>query len=466
MATIAETFAAAVERHQTDRLGEAEQMYRQILAVEPEHAGAWHFLGVVAYQKGNLEGALQCARRSLEIEPDQANVHNNLGLVLHDLGLFDEAAECFRRALELQPRYATAHYNLGRALREQGKLDETPACYRRALELTPDDLDVRLARSTLHLLVGDFDRGWSEYEWRWRIGISGADQFRKPEWRGEPLSGKTVLLHSEQGLGDTLQFIRYAPLVKRLGAVVLAGCQRPLKNLLARSPGIDRLIGDGHELPPFDFYAPLLTLPRTFRTTLDTIPNCVPYVFADPTLIAEWHEKLADVRGYRVGINWHGRVGQLESRKRDVPLSCFARLAELPGVRLISLQKGNRAELAGQARSAIVEFRDIDEAHGAFMDTAAIMMNLDLVITSDTSVAHLAGALGVPVWVALPFVPDWRWLLDRSDSPWYPTMRLFRQKSLGDWAGVFEDIRKELQHVVGRSTGISPTASGMSGKPG
>jgi hypothetical protein len=259
------------------------------------------------------------------------------------------------------------------------------------------------------------------------------------------------LIHAEQGLGDTFQFLRYLHMVKAQCAKIIVEVQRPLLRLLAKAPDIDELIGKGDELPTFDVYAPLLSLPRIFQTTLVTIPARVPYLFAERVLVQRWREKLERVGGFRVGVNWHGRPGRGAHRQRDIPVDCLASLAQVPSVRLINLQKGDfQRELAARCDpKAVVDLGgDIDQERGAFMDTAAIMMNLDLVISSDTSIPHLAGALGVPVWLTLPCVPNWRWLQDRNDSPWYPTMRLFRQQSAGDWTGVFAAIRAELQHLA------------------
>jgi hypothetical protein len=224
-----------------------------------------------------------------------------------------------------------------------------------------------------------------------------------------------------------------------------------LLRVLANAPGIDQLIGTGDELPAFDVYAPLLSLPRIFQTTLETIPARIPYLFAEQGLVRHWRAKLQGISGFRVGVNWFGRSSRGAHRQRDIPVDCLASLAQVPGVRLINLQKGDlQRELAARCGpEAVVDLGgDIDQEHGAFMDTAAIMLNLDLVISSDTSIPHLAGALGVPVWLTLPCVPNWRWLQDRNDSPWYPTMRLFRQQSAGDWTGVFATIRAELQHLA------------------
>lgn len=296
------------------------------------------------------------------------------------------------------------------------------------------------------LLLGDFKHGWAEYEWRFSSGKVESFDFPQPQWKGQNISGKTILLYAEQGLGDTIQFVRYASMVKNQGAYVIVACQKPVAKLLTNISGIDQLITEGQPFPVFDCYAPLLSLPGIFKTELSSIPAKVPYLFADQALAAYWQSRLRGVSGFRMGINWRGKVDSAEWIQRDIPLDLMASLAELPGVRLISLQKGpGQQDLTSAAgRLPIIDLGEFDTEQGAFMDTAAIMMNLDLIITSDTSIAHLAGALGVPVWVALPLVPDWRWLLDRSDSPWYPTMRLFRQEQIGDWTGVFENIKTAL----------------------
>jgi len=325
------------------------------------------------------------------------------------------------------------------------------ACYRRATELAPDFIGAHWNLSLLLLLFGDFEHAWPEYEWRWKTGKIPPRNFPKPQWRGEPARGKAILIHCEQGFGDTFQFIRYVPLVKELGASVIFECQRPLARLLANFPGVDQLIPAEEELPYFDFHIPLLSLPGVFRTSLANIPTPTPYLCADSGLIAHWREILAPVTGFRIGVNWHGRLYNDEIVPRDVPLAHFLSLAEVPGVSLISLQKSTTPNQPAPARSQHLFVQpgpDFDETRGAFMDTAAIMKNLDLVITSDTSVVHLAGALGVPVWVAMPYAGDWRWLRHRSDSPWYPTVRLFRQEKSGDWEGVFQQIRAALDETM------------------
>ena len=320
--------------------------------------------------------------------------------------------------------------------------------------MRPDLAEARKNLAQLRLLVEDFEAGWPEYEWRWRTGEMPPPEFSQPRWVGESLSGKTVLLHAEQGFGDTLQFIRYAPLVQELGARVVVLCPLSLVPLLSRCGGIDELCGDDRSLPAFDCHVPLLSLPGIFETTMATIPAKVPYLFADLSLVEQWKAKLEGVRGLRIGINWQGRGGEGDFRLRDLPLETLAKLAEIPRVRLISLQRGEGREalLPDADRWPIFDLGDqVDGERGAFMDTAAVMRNLDLVITSDTAVAHLAGGLAVPVWMGLPFVPNWRWFLNRDDSPWYPTMRLFRQQKANDWTNVFMEMRGHFR-VVSRGT--------------
>jgi tetratricopeptide (TPR) repeat protein len=425
------------------KLEEAVACCRRALQLNPDFAEAHNNLGAAFKEQGNPAEAIACYRRALERKPDFVEAHYNLGVAVNDQGQLDEAIACYRRALELKPDYAEAHTNLGVALGDQGKLDEAAACYHQILARKPDFAEARWNQSLLSLLTGDFPQGWAGYQWRWKAKICQPRDFSQPLWDGQPLEGRTILLHAEQGLGDTIQFIRYAALVKQAGARVLVECQKPLVRLLAGCRGIDALIGRGDELPPFDVQAPLLSLPGIFGTSLETIPADVPYLFADPALAEQWRRELAPIAAFKIGIAWRGSPIHRNDRARSFPLSCFEPLANLPGIHLFSLQKGPGAEELQAARDPF-PVTELGNRLSDFMDTAAVMRNLDLVVTCDTSIAHLAGALGIPVWVAMPLVPDWRWLLGRDDSPWYPAMRLFRQKTLGDWPGVFGKIKVEL----------------------
>jgi hypothetical protein len=296
----------------------------------------------------------------------------------------------------------------------------------------------------LRLLRGDLAAGWPDYEARWPAGKVAARHFREPLWDGGPLDAKTILVHAEQGLGDTIQFSRYLPLLAERGGRMIFECQKSLVRLLSGWPGIAELIPQGEPLPPFDVQSPLLSLPGIFRTSLETIPVHVPYFFAAADVVEHFRHEFSAVAGRKIGIVWHGDPRQENNPARSIPLRCFEALAAIPGVQLVSLQKGSGAE---QLKEVAGRFPVIEAGSrfNDFMDTAGAIMNLDMIIGCDTSVVHAAGALGAKVWVALSYVPDWRWLLERADCPWYPNMRLFRQQRPGDWPAVFEEIRAALE---------------------
>ena len=426
------------------QLDEAIACYRRALELKPDFVEIHNSLGVALKEQGTPDKALACYRRALELKPDYAEALNNLGNALRDRGQLDEALGCYRRALELKPDFARAHSNLGVAFNDQAKREEALACYNRALELQPDLAEVHLYRSLLWLLTGDLSRGWAEYEWRWKAKVSAPRDFSQPPWDGQPLEGRTILLHAEQGLGDAIQFVRYAALVKQRGGTVVVECPRPLVSLLRGCAGIDQWVERGGKLPAFNVQASLLSLPGIFQTTLANIPATAPYLFADPGLAERWRQELGGEAGLKIGIVWRGNPKNTHDRDRSIPLGCFEPLARCSGVRLFSLQKGAGVE---QLQEAAERFPAVELGSRLedFRDTAAVLVNLDLLITCDTAVAHLAGALGTVVWLVLPLVPDWRWLLDRSDSPWYPSMRLFRQDRREDWPGVFRKIGNALQ---------------------
>jgi Tfp pilus assembly protein PilF len=432
------------------RRPEAVARLEEALRLQPDHAQAYNNLGLLLTESGRPAEAAVMLAQAVRLRPSFVEAHNNLGLAWAALGRPDLAEARYQEALRLQPGQWEVHANLGNLHTDQGRHDEGLACYQLAVWLKPDS-PVRWARAVALLAKGDFERGWPEYECRWRhVGMTPR-QLAQPRWDGSPLEGRSILLYTEQGLGDTLQFIRYAPLVKQRGGSVLVECPASLVPLLSRCPGIDRLVAAGSDLPEFDVQAPLLSLPLLCGTTLATVPAQVPYLFPNPDEVEHWRRALGPAPGLKVGIAWQGNPEYVNDRFRSVPLAEFEPLARLPGVRLYSLQKGPGTEqlraLAG--RFAVSELAaDLDATGGAFLETAAVMKNLDLVVCSDTALAHLAGGLGVPVWVALPAAADWRWLRDREDSPWYPTMRLFRQAALGAWGPVFERLGAEVRKLV------------------
>jgi tetratricopeptide (TPR) repeat protein len=433
------------------KVEEAVASFREAIRLEPNYGRAYSNLGNAYREQGNLEEAVACCRQALLLEPESAEAHNTLGAALLNQGKVTEALANFQPAVHLKPAYANAYHNLGAALLEQGRAEEALENFRQAVRHKPDYANAHMSLGMVLLYLGHFTGGWAEYEWRWRTKEFAPRPFPQPRWNGTGLAGKTILLHAEQGLGDTLHFIRYASLVKERGGTVLVECQPSLLRLLARCPGIDRLVAAGTPLPPFDVHAPLLSLPLVFGTTLEKVPADVPYLIADPILEQGWRDELSMSGGFKVGIAWQGNPQHKKDRQRSLPLVKLAPLAQVPGIRLISLQKGPGTEQLRDAREQlpVIDLGSrLDEASGPFMDTAAVMKNLDLVITTDTATAHLAGALGVPVWVALPFAPDWRWQADRADSPWYPTMRLFRQPRPGDWEDVVCRMTEALRQLV------------------
>jgi tetratricopeptide (TPR) repeat protein len=453
-----------VAQQMLGQLDDAAASYRQALRLQPQHADAHHNLGFILAQQRNPREAETHYRAAMRLKPDHAEAHHNLALLLRQEGRLPEAVSHFREAVRARPDHVQALHNLGLTLVGLGQVEDGLACYERVLELRPDEAETRFCRSLVWLLKGDFARGWTEYEWRWRSKRATPPRHNQPPWDGSALAGRTVLLHAEQGLGDTLQFVRYAALVKARGGTVVVECQPALVPLLRACPYIDQVVAQGEGPPPIDVQAPLLGLARIFDTTSDTIPAAVPYIFADQELVERWRRELDELRAFKVGIAWQGSPTHLWDRQRSIPLEKFAALAQVPGVRLISLQHGHgRAQVAAVAdRFAVLDCCDQGDDLGLdFADTAAVIKNLDLIITCDTSVAHLAGALGAPVWVALPHAADWRWLLNRDDSPWYPTMRLFRQARPGEreWDGVFLRMARELRERLAFAGSAGPTRS-------
>lgn len=327
-----------------------------------------------------------------------------------------------------------------------GQIDEAIAAYRRALALNRGLAEAHNSLGLALLLQGEFLPGWDEYEWRWKMKDFPSPQrnLDQVQWTGQPLEGRTLLLHAEQGIGDTLQFIRYLPLIRRLGASIIVECPSELQRLIRPIASGHRVGVTGQPLPPFELHCPLMSLPRVFGTMLDSIPREIPYLRADADDIQTWKDRLGeDLPSLKVGLAWAGSPNHAEDRYRSIALDRLGPLGQVPGIRFVSLQKGHAATQTNKLPHGM-QLIDISEEINDFADTAALIANLDLVIAVDTAVAHLAGAMGAPVWVLLPFAPDWRWMLDREDSPWYPTMRLFRQPLRGDWDSVIARVVRAL----------------------
>jgi tetratricopeptide (TPR) repeat protein len=462
------------------RPAEALASYDQALAIKPDYVEAFNNRGLALLDLQRRAEALASFERALALRPGHVRALNNRGNTLQDLERPAEALASYDQALAIQPRYAQAHYNRGTVLRDLHRPGEALASFDQALAINPGhvdalnnrglvlreldrprealssydralSLDANYAeahsnRSCLRLLLGDFDRGWEEFEWRWRTPACAPwrRDFVQPLWRGEePLAGRTILLHAEQGFGDAIQFARYAPLVAARGAKVVLEAPPPLTALFSRIEGVSSVVGRGEKLPDFDCHCPLLSLPLAFKTGRATIPATVPYLSAREERVRAWRQRLPETGMRRVGIAWAGNANFKGDQTRSIGLARLSPLLAVPGVAFFSLQRELRAGDRDILRSN-PHVTHMGDAVEDFSDTAAIMACLDLVISSDTSVAHLAGALGRPVWILLQYVADWRWLLDRQDSPWYPTARLFRQPALDGWESVIRQVGDAL----------------------
>ena len=457
LAAIAARFELAQAHHARGELTEALVLYDAILAARPDLEEALCNRGAVLDGLGRADEALADLDRALAINPELAEAHNNRGQMLQPLDRLDEALDAFDRAVALKPDFAEAHNNRGIVLRELGCRAEARQSFERAAALDPGYVRAQWNVALAAFSEGAFAEGWPRYEWRKRR--TGAERafpaLGKPLWLGrEDIAGKTLLIHPEQGLGDTIQFCRYAPMALARGArVVLCVQDRLVRLIHSLNEGKDKSLmvtGWGRSPPPFDYYAPMLSLPLAFGTSLQTIPAAASYLQAEPERVRRWKARIG-AHGFKVGIAWQGNRHADVDAGRSLSVRWFESLARIPGVRLISLQKGDGAEqLSSLPPGMKVESlgEAFDAGPDAFLDSAAVMETLDLVISSDTATAHLAGALGRPVWVALRSAPDWRWLQDRADCPWYPGMRLFRQPARSDWTSVFDAMEAALRAMA------------------
>jgi tetratricopeptide (TPR) repeat protein len=432
------------------RWGEALQSYERALELRPGYAEALNNRGTVLRELRRWDEALESHRRALALRPDYAEAFSNLGLALREMNRWEEALQNCDRALQLRPEFAEALSNRGFVLHDLRRCDEALASYQRAVDLRPDYAEARWNMALLHLLRGDYRRGWELFEWRWKTEDIAPQrrEFAQPLWLGkEDITGRTILIHSEQGLGDTLQFARYVPQVLERGAQVVFEAPAALLTLMASSFPAARVVARNTALPDFEFHVPLASLPLAFGTTVDTIPARVPYLAVDDAREREWSTRLGPRTRMRIGIAWAGNPAQRNDHNRSMP---FHHLRALLGLdfEFHCLQKDLRAN-DDEALAQFPRLRRWDAELGDFADTAALARCLDLVISVDTSIAHMAGALGLPTWILLTHVADYRYLLERDDSPWYPTARLFRQTRAGDWGAVVERVRLALAGAPG-----------------
>lgn len=435
----------------------AMECYERTLALEPGAVAAQHNLGNAWMAQRKYQRAEACFRTTVALAGERAEHHNSLGNALFQQRKNAEAEACYRKALALEPGYSAAHTNLANVLMRSGQRDEVMQRYERALALDPESAGGHYNLALTLLREGRFQQGWREHEWRWDFRELRLPRrhFTAPQWRGEPLRGGTILLNAEQGLGDTLQFVRYAPLVAERGGTVVLEVQPRLQRLLGRMPGVSRVIARGEPPGDFAWQCPLMSLPLAFETTVDTIPAQTSYVQAEDAEVEEARRRWPGA-GLRVGIAWAGNPQYRSDEQRSMPFRALLPLAQATDVTWFSLQMGRAVE---QMRALREEFCVRDACSGSrdFAETAALMATLDLVISVDTSVAHLAGAMGIPVWVVLPHLADWRWMEGREDSAWYPTARLFRQDTTGDWSGPVRRMGEELRRVLSAKAAPVPT---------
>lgn len=425
------------------RWDEALASLDRAIEINPDHAQAHANRGDALRESNRLDESVASYDRAILIKPDFADACLSRGLALMELDRINEAVASYDRAILIKPAYAEAHSNRGVALMLLGRLVDARASYDEALRVNPQLPEARWNKSLTLLLTGDFERGWPLYEARWESEHFSAPRrdFPQPQWSGvEDIRGKTLLLHAEQGLGDTIQFCRYAAQVAARGARVILEAQPPLLPLLSGLAGPDQILAAGTPLPDFDYHCPLLSMPLACGSTLESIPDPTPYLFAPREAVSAWADRLGAARALRVGITWSGNAAYKGDRLRSMPFSEFATALPSGPLEYFVVQH----PVPERDRGVLAARHDVRDFAADFAQTAALMTQLDLVVTTDTSIAHLAGALGKTTWVLLPCMPDWRWLLDRTDSPWYRTMKLYRQSADRSWASVLERVARDL----------------------
>lgn len=449
-----EIYESAYNNYKKGNINESFELFEKLNKIHP-WPSVYNFMGLISYELINNNDAEKYFRYALTLQPDNDNFLNNLGLSLVANGNLERAVECYKRAIELNPGEADYYNNLGTAYAESGQYEKAFEEYNKTLEIEPGKKETIRNIAFIYLMEGNFQKGWELYEIA-RENLPAKvvlkNIHKKPEWDGSDLNGKTIYVCWEQGLGDTIQFIRYLPILAHKGGRIVLNCKPELKKLFTNLDFIHEIstipVDQLHEEKiPFDTFIMLMTLPRIFKISINNIPVNMPYIFPEVNLKEFWNKKLRNYKTFKAGFVWHNRFPHRSFTKRYFPVEYFYKLAEdFPEAMFFNLQVGNCNITPKMSPPHNV--LDLSEEIHDFSDTAAIIDNLDLVISVDTSTAHLAGAIGKQVWNLLPFSADWRWLLNRNDSPWYPTMKLFRQKKTGDWESVFENIRYELLKIM------------------
>lgn len=447
-ATIDEFFNEVRQHEASGRLEAGDLLAERIVEAAPALAEAQNTAGMLAFKRGDISRALKRLNKAIELAPNSATYPRNICLVYHSMGQLDEAAAMAQRAIELAPREAALHFNKSLILLDMQKLDEALLAIDQSLVLSPDYPEANFQRAELLLLAGRFAEGWQSYERRFELeqGKNMLPKTKNPQWDGGVLPAGRLMLVADQGFGDCIQFARYLPWVAERAPSPILAASLELLPLLGQMKEVGRQVMTWPADGEYDAYIPLSGLPRLAGTTVQTIPTNVPYLFANPQKVAFWRERLAGLVApglKRIGLVWAGRPTHLKDAKRTVKLSQFMPLLSRPDVAIITLQKGDRIDEVGLSfgRAPLI---NLGPSLNDFTDTLAVLQSLDQLVTIDTSVAHLAGASGVPTSLILPYTPDWRWLLGRDDTPWYPAMRLFRQERHGDWSGVVERVAASL----------------------
>lgn len=439
-------FLKAIKHHEKGDLQDALRLYGQSIAYNPHHADTFNNMAVALRKLGHFDAALSCYERALSLRDDHAGTYSNMGNVLNDLDRIEDALSAHDQALMRAPNDLLYHYNKALSLRDAAHYDQALALFDQILARDPHYKDCRWDRAITCLLSGDLKNGFADYDARWTLKNSPARQFPFARWTGQPLNGKRLFIHREQGFGDAIQFVRLLPVLKKkFGATLTLECPPELVELFQHSNAIDEIIPSGQPIPTCDYWVPMMSLAHLLDIEERTIPRDVPYLSPSGNNILNVHTTTND--RFKVAIVWGGSPTHQNDRRRSVALEKFIPLCRYPDVSVFSVQKGPRAQDL-QTTGANCLIVDAGAKIKNFDQTASLLSQMDLVLSVDTSVAHLAGALGKPVWVLLPFTPDWRWMNARSDSPWYPTMRLFRQSRPGDWDGVFADVYRCLEEKL------------------